>query len=76
MNKTEEEEGKGERPEARIDDLRDQIAKISRKIHKKKGDPECEKRVLDGLYDKQRTLYAEYQTCKMAQEARKVRDFC
>ena len=73
MNKTDEEE-EGERPEARIDDLRDQIAKISRKIRKKKGDPECEKSVLDELYDKQRTLYAEYQTCRMAQDARKVID--
>lgn len=66
--------GKGKsagKDEATVNEIRDEIAKVSRKIDILRQAPEIDKKALDLLYEKKRTLHAKYQDYKLTQVGEK-----
>ena len=55
-----------------MNELRDEIAKLSKKIEVLRQDPEGDKQELKGLYEKRRALHAQYHDHKTMQVGEKV----
>jgi len=67
--------GKGKSPhqnETTMNEIRDEIAKVARKIDVLKNAADVDKKALDMLYEKKRGLHGQYQDYKMTQVGEKV----